>query len=398
MTDSTIDYNEQTQCISQNFTINYNYPIFFTQDIFNINNPLLKNIMDCNGEQIVSLMFVIDQNVVDATPQLQADIANYFADLSHVKLLSTPLLIKGGESAKNDPELLQLLYRAVVDLKVDRQTRIIVIGGGAILDFVGYVAATAHRGIKLIRLPTTVLAQNDAGIGVKNGINLLGRKNFLGTFTPPDAVVCDFSFLQTLSERDRRAGMAEAIKVSLIRDAEFFYWLEDHCDALTQFELSAISYSIMHCAKLHGIQIVSGNDPFEKGNARPLDYGHWLAHKLEDLSGYSIRHGEAVAIGMLLDAHYALTINLLDKTTFNRVQNLLQNFGYILWYEDLNLKDEMGRVAVLNGLSEFREHLGGELSITLLTGIGEAIEVHEIDEALMLQSLVWLKKTYETIQ
>ncbi|MBT7408085.1 MAG: 3-dehydroquinate synthase, partial [Methylococcales bacterium] len=189
-----------------------------------------------------------------------------------------------------------------------------------------------------------------------------------------------------------------AIKVSLIRDAEFFYWLEDHCDALTQFELSAISYSIMHCAKLHGIQIVSGNDPFEKGNARPLDYGHWLAHKLEDLSGYSIRHGEAVAIGMLLDAHYALTINLLDKTTFNRVQNLLQNFGYILWYEDLNLKDEMGRVAVLNGLSEFREHLGGELSITLLTGIGEAIEVHEIDEALMLQSLVWLKKTYETIQ
>src|SRR6185312_16684743 len=158
--------------------------------------------------------------------------------------------------------------------------------------------------------PTTVLAQNDAGIGVKNGINAFGAKNMLGTFAAPFAVINDGRFLATLGERDRIAGMAEAVKVALVRDAKFFAWLRAAAPRLAAFDRDAVAQSIRRCAELHLAHIATGGDPFELGNARPLDFGHWAAHKLEVMTDHALRHGEAVALGMALDARYSVEAGL----------------------------------------------------------------------------------------
>ncbi|MFP5406714.1 MAG: 3-dehydroquinate synthase, partial [Gammaproteobacteria bacterium] len=265
------------------------------------------------------------------------------------------------------------------------------IGGGAALDTVGYVAATTHRGIRLVRVPTTVLAQDDSGVGVKNGINAFGVKNLLGTFAPPFAVFNDFCLLASLPERDRIAGMAEAVKVALIRDARFFAWIEGNIEPLRSFEPAAARFLIRRCAELHMRQIATGGDPFEWGSARPLDYGHWAAHKLEALTQHALRHGEAVAIGMALDARYSVLEGLLPAGEDARACRLLERLGFRLWHPALDVLDDADSLAVLQGLREFREHLGGELTVTLLADIGQGIEVHEMNEIRVRESIDWLR-------
>jgi 3-dehydroquinate synthase len=260
---------------------------------------------------------------------------------------------------------------------MDRQACVIAIGGGAMLDTVGYAAALVHRGVRLVRLPTTVLAQNDAGVGVKNGINAFGAKNFLGTFAPPYAVINDSKWLDTLPQRDIRAGLAEAVKVAAIRDPAFFDWLEVNAAGLSQCG-PLLDESIRRAALLHLEHIRSGGDPFERGSARPLDYGHWAAHKLETLSGHELRHGEAVAIGMALDASYAHRAGLLDQRSHDRLLGVIAGLGLPLYHPALDEIDA-GRRRILAGLEEFREHLGGALSVTLLRSIGDAVEVHAME-------------------
>src|SRR5690606_4062586 len=246
---------------------------------------------------------------------------------------------------------------------------VIGIGGGAALDLVGYAAATTHRGIRHIRVPTTVLAQNDSGVGVKNGINAFGMKNMLGTFVPPHAVLNDSAFIHVLPGRDKRAGMAEAVKVALIRDRPFFEWLEEKAEALALFASEPLDKLIRHCALLHMRQIAHGGDPFERGSVRPLDFGHWAAHKLEALSAYELRHGEAVAIGVALDTRYSVLAGLLPEGDDRRVRALLERLGFDLWHDACDARGPDGRRSLLAGLEEFREHLGGELTVTLLRAI-----------------------------
>ncbi|HET6990567.1 MAG TPA: 3-dehydroquinate synthase, partial [Bacteroidia bacterium] len=241
-----------------------------------------------------------------------------------------------------------------------------------------------------IRIPTTVLSQNDSGVGVKNGINYFGKKNFIGTFAPPFAVINDFNFLKTLSDRDFRCGIAEAVKVGLVKDASFFNYIEKNADALNQREHDVSKQLIYRCAEIH-LKHISGGDPFEKGNSRPLDYGHWSAHKIEQLSKYQIRHGEAVIMGMCLDAVYANLSGLLSKEELSRLIQLSKKTGFQIFCPEMELKDSNGNI-LINGLQEFREHLGGELTIMLLEKIGKGIEVHEVDNAMMLKAISVLKE------
>ncbi|HSW23935.1 MAG TPA: 3-dehydroquinate synthase, partial [Burkholderiaceae bacterium] len=244
--------------------------------------------------------------------------------------------------------------------------------------------------VRHIRIPTTVLAQDDSGVGVKNGVNLQGVKNLVGTFAPPFAVLNDLDFITTLPERDKIAGMAEAVKVALIRDAEFFGWIERNADALATFQRPALATLIRRCAELHMRQIGQGGDPFEMGSTRPLDYGHWSAHKLESLTRHHVRHGEAVAIGMALDARYSVLMGLLPAGTEERICALLEYLGFCLWHPALSKIGTRGEWVILDGLRDFQEHLGGELTITLLAGIGVGVEVHEIDRERMRAAMVWL--------
>jgi 3-dehydroquinate synthase len=182
----------------------------------------------------------------------------------------------------------------------------------------------------------------------------------------------------------------------LIRDGDFFAWLERHADDLITFERPALAAMIRRCAELHMRQIAHGGDPFETGSARPLDYGHWSAHKLESLTKHHVRHGEAVAIGVALDARYSVLAGLLAEGQDGRICALLEHLGFRLWHPALEAGRPDGSLALLEGLREFREHLGGELTVTLLEGIGRGIEVHEIDEVRMRAAMRWLKDRVAT--
>ncbi len=336
-------------------------------------------------------MFV-DEGVTFAMPDLLPRIARYARHhCDRLEIAGDVVIVPGGEAVKNQHDCVEHMLRDLSSRRIDRQSFALAIGGGAMLDAAGFAAAIFHRGVRQIRCPTTVLAQDDSGVGVKNAINAFGLKNLLGTFAPPFAVINDFVFLDKLSTRDKRAGIAEAVKVALIRDADFFTWLEAETEALTRFSPNALDTLVRRCAMLHMHQIAHGGDPFEMGTARPLDYGHWAAHKLEMLTHNALRHGEAVAIGIVLDARYSVLAGLLPEGDELRIARLLERLGFRLWDDALNLRDEKGVRRVLAGLKEFQEHLGGELTITLLAGIGRGVEVNVMDDALIHQSITWLR-------
>ena len=377
----------------QEFTVPFRYPVYFTTDAFDpANRTFADAVSHAEPARQHRLFVAIDEGVAAGWPELCTAIERYVAvHRDRLSLTAAPQLVPGGEAAKNDPALVHRIHARLQALGIDRHSFVVVVGGGAVQDAVGYAAATAHRGVRVVRMPTTVLAQGDGGVGVKNGVNAFGTKNFVGTFAPPFAVVNDLRFVSRLPRRQCVAGMAEAVKVALIRDASFFEWLVDHGGALADLGLAELGEMIRRSAALHLRQIATAGDPFEHGSARPLDFGHWAAHKIESLSGHRLCHGEAVAIGMRLDARYSVEMGLLDERSFERLEALLDRLGLPRWDDALDLRDTNGAFLVLQGLTEFREHLGGELTITLLRDIGRGVEVHDVDVSVMTRTLRWLR-------
>ena len=374
--------------IERTIQVTFEHRVHFTRSVFSPDNRLLHDLLTKPGKSSKALV-VLDESL--ALP-LSRSIEDYFSAFGDsLKLVCSPLLVEGGERAKNSWFYVSEIHSRVERHGLDRHSYILGVGGGALLDVTGLAAATAHRGIRHVRIPTTTLAQNDSGVGVKNGVNAFGKKNFIGTFAPPFAVVNDIELLATLPSRDKRAGFAEAVKVSLIRDRAFFEALEQAAPQLVRFEPEAMESMIRRCAELHIDHITLGGDPFEMGTARPLDFGHWAAHKLEQLSGYRLRHGEAVAIGIAIDTLYSQEVGLLDATSAHRVLDLLRNLGFELFAPELLHADAENQLLILKGLEEFREHLGGELTITLLQGLGQGVEIHAIDNAKMRQAVLDLK-------
>ena len=370
------------QQIIQRFTISYEFPVCFTRATFAADNLVLRNLVARAGNSKHKVLPVIDQQVLESHPSIISQLEVYahtHSDL--IELILPPLSVRSGEVCKTDPIEVDAFYRITQERNIDRHSFVLVIGGGSVIDAMGYAAATAHRGIRLIRMPTTVLGQNDAGVGVKNAVNYLGRKNYLGTFVPPFAVINDFDFLRSLPARDQRAGMAEAVKVSLIKDRDFFNWLYEHRFALAAFEDDAVEYMIRRCAELHLHHIASSGDPFEYGSARPLDYGHWSAHRLEELSHSDLRHGEAVAIGVTLDSLYSQAQQLIDASLVQKIITTFKDIGFSLYHPSLK------QLNVSKALQDFREHLGGELCITLLTGEGVSAQFNHIDDNVMLSCI-----------
>lgn len=386
--------------IRQTVQVTFEYGVHFTHDLFAASNPLFYDVVSTDAARAPKKILVaIECGVAEARPQLSAAIAAYCKRYPRsLDLVCPPLLVEGGEAAKNTNEVALQVLQSINEHGLDRQSFVVAIGGGALLDVAGYAAATAHRGIRLIRVPTTVLAQADSGVGVKNGINAFGKKNFLGTFAPPFAVLNDFGFLDTLPDREWRGGLSEAVKVALLKDPEFFAYIEEHADDLVRRDARTMERVIHRCAELHLEHIATSGDPFELGSSRPLDFGHWAAHKLEQLSSYRLRHGEAVAIGLALDSTYSRLSGLLSEADWRRIISLLSRLGFNLYTPELGdyLGDRSDPRCPLTGLDEFREHLGGELTVMLLQGIGRGIEAHEIDEARMIASIARLEHTTAT--
>jgi 3-dehydroquinate synthase len=377
------------------FSVAYSYAVYFTRDALHPDNPTLAHALHAGlgggaptfgqppplGQRPLVLP-VLDRGMLAHHPTLPERLDAYARrHADRLQLAGAPLVLPGGEPVKEDARYVEAILAAIDARAVDRHSYVLAIGGGAVLDVAGYAAAVAHRGVRLIRMPTTVLAQNDAGVGVKNGLNAYGRKNFLGTFAPPAAVIDDELFLTTLCDRDWRAGAAEAVKVALLKDAGFFAELERLAPAIAARDLGAMGALVRRCAELHLAHVAGAGDPFEMGSARPLDFGHWSAHRLERLSGLELRHGEAVAIGIALDATYAHLAGLLPAADHGRVLALLAALGLPL------LAPELDDPRLFDGLAEFRQHLGGPLTVVLVRAIGASVAVHTIDLALMRRAI-----------
>ena len=302
---------------------------FFYPEAFRADNATLADLLkgDKPSKRTKAIVY-IDEGILDGNPNLPNQISEYFKSFeASLNLVCPPAFVRSGEEAKNDWVFVESIWADLNKYGLCRHSYVIVVGGGAALDLVGFAASTAHRGVRLVRFPTTTLSQGDGGVGVKNGINFFGKKNWVGCFAVPNAVVNDFSFLRTLPDRQKRAGYVEAIKVALIRDRAFFEWIEGRADDLAKFIPEPMEQLIRRSAALHLDHIAGSGDPFEYGSARPLDFGHWIAHKLEPMSDFQVGHGDAVAIGIAADVTYCARIGLLKEEAADRVLHLLEKLG-----------------------------------------------------------------------
>lgn len=364
-------------------TVPFTHRVCFTRDAFAVGNPLVQDLLVEGGGR--RALVYLERSVADAWPMLVAQITGYFAQ-SNIELCSIQIK-EGGEAAKADDALVRSVWDKIEKEKIDRHSYVLCIGGGAFLDAIGFGAATAHRGVRLMRFPTTTLSQDDSGVGVKNGINAFGKKNWVGSFAVPYAVINDFLFLRTQDPEISRQGLIEAIKVALVKDGNFFSWIEENAAALANLEADALEECVKRSALLHARHIALGGDPYEMGSSRPLDFGHWAAHKMEQLSGFAVSHAAAVSVGLWLDVNYSVKAGLLDASSATRIGEVLEIMNLPMFDETLMQRDAQGRLKVLAGLEEFREHLGGRLTVLLLRAPGIGVDVHEMDAMLVEQCI-----------
>lgn len=391
--------SNRTITLDTPLSVPFRHRVTFTRGVFSVTNPTLRSVFDSATQATTTesatrrVVAFIDSNVLAAHPSLPDDIRAYMAHAVGVSQATTarqhsfPELtlvesVPGGEPAKQSMSVVDRVVRVVDEHRIDRQSYVMAIGGGAVLDAVGFGASIAHRGVRLVRLPTTTLGQDDAGMAVKNGINLGNKKNFVGNFAVPHAVVCDTALLESTPAWSWCGGFSEAVKIALLRDRELFNHIERDASAITLRSMDAAIPVIIRSAELHYHHIMSGGDPFETHSARPLDFGHWLAHRLEGMTNGVLPHGQAVAIGVAIDTLYSECAGLMPSQEARRVLAVLRALGLPVTHPLLADLD-----GIIAGLAEFREHLGGRLTITLLRGIGDPVDVHTIDPATVAAAI-----------
>lgn len=364
------------------FAVAFRHRLRFTHDVFGADSQILADLLEASEGRIPRVQFWLDEHVAIANPDLKQRIHSFARRHGErFQVVGHPQVVQGGEAVKNEIHILERMLKVLNEADMDRRSYVVVVGGGAVLDAVGFATAIAHRGLRLIRIPTTTLAQADSGIGVKNSVNLFQKKNWLGTFAVPWGVVNDRLLLESLSDRDFRCGFSEAVKVSLLKDADFFERILVNAQSIAQRGESCWSV-IEDSARWHLRHITNGGDPFEMLEARPLDYGHWSAHKLEAMSQFELRHGEAVGIGVAVDTVYSSLVHGLAPEDANRVLLALERLGLLIDHPTLGRTDEL-----FLGLEEFRQHLGGRLTLTMLEGIGRPINVHQVDRLQMVDAI-----------
>jgi 3-dehydroquinate synthase len=369
------------------FAVPFEHRVHFTRGVFDPQNRTLVDALEPTADDPVQarVAFLFDAGLVNAQPDLPDRTITYTRAHDSIHLASDPVIIPGGEIAKNEPAILESVLRLIDAAHLCRRSYLIAVGGGALLDLAGYAAAIAHRGIRLVRLPSTTLAQDDSGVGVKNGINHFGKKNFLGSFAVPHAVINDARPAHHPHRPRLDIGLLRSRQGRVRQGRRLLRPHRAAAHAIAARDLAAAEPVIRDSALLHLRHITDGGDPFELTEARPLDFGHWSAHKLEQLSEYTLRHGEAVAIGVALDTLYSSLAGDLPEPDADRVLATLRTLGFTL---DHPLLDDP---RLLEGLEEFREHLGGRLTISLLHAIGDAYDTHTINPDLLKQSIARLR-------
>jgi 3-dehydroquinate synthase len=274
------------------------------------------------------------------------------------------VVVPDGESHK-DWQTLYTIHTRLLELKAERSTALIALGGGVIGDVAGFAAATYQRGMPLIQIPTTLLAQVDSAVGGKTAVNHPLGKNMIGAFYQPRAVLSDIATLSTLADREYRSGIAEVIKYGAIRDRALFEWLESNMEALLAREPDALIYAVVESCRIKG-EIVSA-DERESGQRALLNFGHTFGHAIETATGYGTwLHGEAVAAGMVLACKLSSAASGLSAHDAERVAALVRSAGLPVDPPDLKPS------AWLELMGRDKKVQSGTLRFILLSSIGSA--------------------------
>jgi 3-dehydroquinate synthase len=283
----------------------------------------------------------------------------------------TPIILPDGEAYKNS-DTLNSIYDALLQNRCERSTTLIALGGGVIGDLTGYAAATFLRGVPFIQIPTTLLSQVDSSVGGKTGINHPLGKNMIGAFYQPQLVLADIDTLQTLPPREFSAGVAEVIKYGLIRDAQFFDWLERHMAQLMQLDEAVLSEAIYRSCQ-NKADVVA-KDEHEQGERALLNLGHTFGHAIENAMGYGVwLHGEAVAAGTMMAADLSQRMDWLSANDVARIKNSLLAANLPL------VPPKLGAAKYLDLMGLDKKVENGKIRLVLQQGIGRAVITSDYD-------------------
>ena len=304
--------------------------------------------------------------------------------LQSIGVSSMPIILPDGEQYKNSATL-NLIYDALLASRCERSTPLIALGGGVIGDMTGYAAATYLRGVPFIQIPTTLLAQVDSSVGGKTGINHPLGKNMIGAFYQPQLVLADTDTLDTLPDNELAAGLAEVIKYGLIRDLQFFEWLEQNIDKLLARDTEALQYSIARSCR-NKAEVVAADeyerDGRESGGRALLNLGHTFGHAIESGMGYgNWLHGEGVAAGTVMAADLSQRLGWIGAQDVARIRNLFERARLPIVAPDLGVE----KYLELMGLDKKVE--GGKMRFVLLREIGRAVVYGDVPEELLRQTL-----------
>ena len=291
------------------------------------------------------------------------------------------LVLPDGETTKS-LQTLERVYTCLLENRCGRDTTLVALGGGVIGDITGFAAATYLRGVDFIQIPTTLLAQVDSSVGGKTGVNHALGKNMIGAFYQPQCVIADLECLSTLEDRELRAGIAEIIKYGLIRDAEFFVWLENNVGQLLARDTEALTYAVHRSCK-NKAEVVA-EDELEISGARALlNLGHTFGHAIETALGYGQwLHGEAVACGMLMAARMSIRLGWLNEEAGERIQALLARAQL-----PSAPPEALQAESFLEHMVRDKKARAGRLHLVLLRDIGEAVLTGEFPASALKETL-----------
>ncbi len=286
------------------------------------------------------------------------------------------VVLPDGERFKN-LETLNLVFDALLSKRHSRQTTLVALGGGVVGDITGFAAACYQRGVNYLQIPTTLLAQVDSSVGGKTGVNHALGKNMIGAFHQPVGVLADTDTLNTLEDRELSAGLAEIIKYGLIRDMEFFRWLEDNMEKLSARDPQALAYAIERSCR-NKAEVVAADEK-EGGVRATLNFGHTFGHAIETGTGYhSWLHGEGVGVGMLMAADMSMRLGWLSREDVQRIDRLIDR-AHLPTRGPADLDTD--RFIELMGVD--KKVLNGKIRLVLLRGLGNAVVTADFDPALL---------------
>ena len=333
------------------------------------------------------LLLVIDDYPGQAGDQIQQWLAEHSR-----KTTITSLKITASAQHK-DLEAVEQILNTAASAGLQTSDLLIVVGGGTVMDIAGEAAALYNGGLRYLRVPTTLVGLIDAGIGLKVGVNFEQRKNLIGAYYPPQAVFCDYSFINSLPLAEVHCGLAEIVKIAAVRDATLFELVESHYSDLLQRRWTPKVEQILHRASAAMLEELEAN-PFEVSLRRLPDYGHEFGHMLEELSGYQLRHGEAVAIGMLISNYLAVSLGLLAESDYQRILNLIIAIGLPTWHPCVTADNLWQGI-----FHHILPHKGGQLHLVVphAIGVGGFVDsADNIDLAMLTRACNSLAQTAVT--